>query len=163
MDTYSKFQPTGFDAKGLGLDDRQAWLVLGVARNRGAGPLAESNFASALKSLGGESDTVEVHRFGHWGPGWYEIILIAPGSDAQRIGEEIEGALANYPVLDDNDHSEREQAEADLTWKNCYNDAQRLEWIREHREQFEFHGMADLMGCVRGKFFGGYASEMAGS
>lgn len=29
-----------------------------------------------------------------------------------------------------------------------------------HREQFEFYTFAELLGCVRGKFFAGYASEL---
>jgi hypothetical protein len=89
MQTYSQYRPTGFDSRGLGLPDRQDWLVLPVIQTRDSGPLEQSNFASALKAVGGESETVEVHRFGHWGPGWFEIIIVAPGSEAARIGEEI--------------------------------------------------------------------------
>ncbi len=82
---YSEFQPTGFDAKGLGLPERQDWVLAPVVQNRDSGCLAKSNFAVVLEDLGGESDTVEVHRFGHWGPGWYEIILCHPS-----LNEEIE-------------------------------------------------------------------------
>lgn len=35
MKAYSQFRPT--DSKGLGLPDRQDWLVLGVARTRDSG------------------------------------------------------------------------------------------------------------------------------
>jgi hypothetical protein len=76
--------------------------------------LDESNFAAALRILGGESDTCEVHRFGHWGPGWYEIIIVSP----ERLGglEELESTLEDHCVLDDMDLSEREHEDYMLAW-----------------------------------------------
>lgn len=117
MQTYSEFQPTGFDPKGAFLPERQDWLVVPVSQNRDSGPLAESNFASALAMLGGESDNVEVHRFGHWGTGWFEIIIINPNhAPSVKIANEIESSLENYPVLDDEDHSKREHEEYCESW-----------------------------------------------
>lgn len=161
MQLYKDFRPTALDTSGLALDERQDWLVFPHSRTRDSGCLAESNFHVALKSLGGKSETVEVHRFGHWGPGWFEIILIDPKDEARvKDANEMIGALANYPVLDDEDHSRREQEAADLAWKNCYGDKERIEYIRDHRSQFEFRSFSDMLACVRGKFFAGYASEM---
>jgi len=114
MRTYSEFRPTGFDAKGAFLPDQQDWLVVPVSQTRDSGPFEESNFAVALKILGGESDTVEVHRFGHWGPGWFEIIIVHP--DLRAAVEDIEASLENYPVLDDEDFSEREWNKASEYW-----------------------------------------------
>lgn len=37
---------------------------------------------------------------------------------------------------------------------------ERVEYIRKHRSQFEFRDFADMLGCVRGKYFAGYASEL---
>lgn len=62
---YKEFRPTQFDAKGLGLEDQQDWIVVPVSQNRDSGPFEESNFTSALKILGGESEDVEVHQFNH--------------------------------------------------------------------------------------------------
>ncbi len=160
MDTYAKFQPTGFDPAGLALDDQQDWLVVPVGRNRDSGCLDESNFASALESLGGESETVEVHRFGHWACGWFEIIIVKPDSDAAKEAESIESALADYPCLDDEDFSQRETEEADRVWASCFNVKQRIEYIEKNRSQFEFRDFVDMLGCVRGRYFGGYASEL---
>ena len=113
--TYADFRPTSFDCAGLGLADKQAWVVVPCSRTRDSGTLAESNFHSALAMLGGESETIEVHRFGHWGPGWYEIIVAHP--DRASEVEAIEAALANYPVLDDSDLSERECEAEGVAWE----------------------------------------------
>ncbi len=162
MQTYSKFRPTSCDPAGLNLDDQQDWLVLPCSRNRDSGPLDESNFACTLKSLGGECDDVQVHRFGHWACGWFEIIIVRPDSAAATEAEEIETALSDYPVLDDSDYSEREQAAANETWQNCYNTTQRIEYMRDNASQFEFRSFADMLGCARGNYFAGYASELIG-
>ena len=117
MQTYSQFRPTGFDPAGAFLeDDRQDWLVLPVSQTRDSGPFDHSNFAAALEMLGGESDTVEVHRFGHWGPGWFEIIIVQPGTPAATIAEDIESRLEDYPLLDESDYSQREFEEFEESW-----------------------------------------------
>lgn len=116
MTKYAEFAPTGFDHKGAFLREQQDWLVALVTQTRDSGPLDQSNFASFLAALGGESDTVEVHRFGHWGPGWFEIILIDPQSPQVKIAEELEASLENYPVLDEQDFSKREHEEYCESW-----------------------------------------------
>jgi hypothetical protein len=111
---YRNFAPTGFDTEGLGLPNRQDWIVAPVSITRDSGSLDQSNFYTALEILGGESETVEVHRFGHWGPGWFEIILVHPDRESEI--DEIEGSLENYPVLDDEDYSRREYDECCEYW-----------------------------------------------
>jgi len=114
---YKDWAPTGFDCKGLALEERQDWLVLPVLRTRDtACALTLANFNSALEILGGESDTVEVHCFNHWGPGWFEIILAAP-EHAAKV-EEIERRLENYPVLDEEEMSRLECEAEDEAWLN---------------------------------------------
>jgi len=78
-------------------------------RTRDSGLVEESNFWSALKALNGESKTVKVVRAKHWLCGWIEMILIHE-SDKDSIdkGNEIEKALENYPILDEDDFYERE-------------------------------------------------------
>ena len=117
MQTYAKFIPTPFDRAGAFLSERQDWLVVPCGRNRDSGPLEESNFHVALEHLGGESDDVEVHRFGHWGVGWFEILLVRPDSHTARLAEEIESALAEYGVLDETDFSQRETECAAESWQ----------------------------------------------
>ena len=78
-------------------------------RTRDSGLVEESNFWSALKALNGESKTVKVVRAKHWLCGWVEMILIHE-SDKESIdkGNEIEKALENYPILDEDDFFARE-------------------------------------------------------
>lgn len=115
MQRYKAYKPTGFDQAGLNLPDRQEWLVVPVGRNRDSAPYQESNFETALQLLGGESDTVEIHRFGHWACGWLEILLCAPEreADAQKIADRLDV----YPILDENDLSEREMTFASESWE----------------------------------------------
>ena len=110
MQQYKEFQPTCFDFRGIGLEDRQDWYVAPVSQTRDSEALELSNFAVVLKSLE-EADTgedVEVHRFGHWGPGWFEIILVRPDTPAYKEAQDWEAALADYPVADDMHYSELE-------------------------------------------------------
>lgn len=109
IQTYKQFTPSTHDARGLGLPDRQDWLVCPVTQSRDSEALERSNFRVAVRRLGGESETVEVHRFGHWACGWFEILLVAPSRlpDAQGLAE----SLDDYPVLDEMDLSELENEE----------------------------------------------------
>jgi len=100
------------------LDDRDDWIVGPVSRTRDSGPLALSNFQTVLADIGGESDTVEVHQFGHWACGYFEIILAAPGSAAAAALEGWARALADYPVADDAAHSEAEWEATAEAWSN---------------------------------------------
>lgn len=154
MRTYKEFRPTGFDCRGLGLPDNQDWLVAPVGQNRDSDALTRSNFACFLKAMGGESEDVQVHRFGHWGPGWFEIVLINPANAALvKLAEEMEASLEDYPVLNEEDFSEREMEEASEVWRNCYRPMERVKYIRDHRSQFEFRDLRDMLQCVRGEYF----------
>lgn len=119
MQTYAEFRPTGFDPKGLNADTHGigAFLVMPCGQNRDSSALERSNFRSALKALGDESDSVQVHRFGHWACGWFEVILVDP-SDAAALqtATEIADALEGYPVVSDDDFSELEYEEAIDRW-----------------------------------------------
>src|SRR5262245_1540254 len=124
MQHYRDFAPTGFDRKGAFLDDdQQDWLVVPVIRTRDSGPLEQSNFESAWALISDAAVldnelSADSHRFGHWGPGWFEIIIVRPGSHAAVAAEDIERRLEDYPVLNDDDFSEREYEQAVETWQN---------------------------------------------
>lgn len=135
----------------------------GVGQSRDSDALERSNFRVMLKALGGESDTVRVVREGHWAVGWVEWIAIhADDAQALEIADGLAEGLEDYPVLDDDDFSELEQEEANEIWANCYTWQERVEYIRTHDQDWGFHDLADLLGCVRGHYFKGYASELIG-
>lgn len=162
MITYREFRPTGFDRAGLGLDDRQDWLVAPVGTNRDADALTRSNWRVVLGDLESKDtgEDLEVHRFGHWGPGWFEIILVRPGSECAKCAEAWENALSDYPVACESDFSEEESEESLKVWKDCYSERERLEYIRENSNQFYFRNFRDMLRCVRGEVFLGVSSEL---
>lgn len=151
VDGYSNF--IGDDT------DYREWLGV-IGQHRDSDALGRSNFRVALELLGGESEDVRVERYGHWAVGWIEEVYVRPGSNAAKIAEEIEAALAGYPVLSDEDFSAEEREEAGQVWRNCYRWPERVEYIRENRRQFEFHDWQDLLSCVRGEHFAGWACEL---
>ena len=119
---YGDHSPTAFD-RNINIDDgdevRSNWFVMPVSRTRDSGPLDESNFHSFLDGLGGESETVEVHRFGHWGPGWYEIIIVSPeDEESLKAAYRLAVFLQVYLVLDEPDLSRREWEEFEQSWNS---------------------------------------------
>ena len=163
MIKYKEFRPTVFDSKGSFLGSKQQeWYVLPIGQNRESTSFDISNFTIALKLLGGERDNIiEVHRFGHWGPGWFEIIIVNhKAGRTLKIAQKIESDLESYPILDESDFSEREVIEANEIWESCYSWKERIEYIREYIQQFEFRDYQDMISCARGKYFAGYASDL---
>lgn len=131
MIKYSKFQPTQFDQKGLGLDDQQDWLVCPCSTNRDADLLTRANWESQIEVLRKfDSDDWEIHRFGHWGPGWFEIVIVKPDTDAAKEMQNIENGLADYPLIDDCKYSELEYEERCEVWSNA-SSQERKKWLRD--------------------------------
>lgn len=132
-----------------------------MTRSRDSDLLTESNWDCALELLGGESENVLIHRFGHWACGWWEALCVLPGTEAETVANEIRADLDAYPVLDDDDYQAREWKQADQNWAECYTDRGRIAYIRERRRDFEFRDFTDLMAQVRGRYFSGGTGEMA--
>jgi hypothetical protein len=167
--------------------ERGDWYIV-LTTTRDADCLTRSNYRTMLKLLGGNggegakgsqdiSENLAVEESTHWACGWVQRIVIRPASvelrdtdpnawlECVRLQEIAAKALArieSYPVLDEDDFSELEIEEANDTWARCYDVSGRVAYIRKHRSQFEFRDFADLLGCVRGKYFAGYASELIG-
>ena len=153
--------PSGFDSiSNYSGDIPDDSLLVVMTRTRDSDILTESNWTCALKMLGGESETVEIVRFGHWAVGWIEYLCVKSQSVSEAIGQQIEDKIESYPVLNEGHFSELETEEANRVWSECYDSKDRIEYIREHRSQFEFHNFADMLSCVRGNYFAGYASEL---
>jgi hypothetical protein len=147
-----------------------------LGRTRDSKELTESNFETGLAAVravaskepvtdetgeDSDMDTVQVVRENHWACGWVEWIAIHESDTAALMeAERLLARLENYPVLDEEDWSRREQESAEQIWRDCYSAKERVKYIREHRSQFEFQSLADALGCVRGRYFAGYASEL---
>ena len=136
MIPYARWSPTAFDHAGAFLPDRQEWFVVPVIRTRDSGVLEISNFECAWSRIEDASvrdDTLscESHRFGHWGPGWFEVILVRPGSHCATEAQQIADALADYPALDEDDYSSREWEAAQDYWSDL-SVRERVRVIREH-------------------------------
>lgn len=133
-----------------------------IGRSRDSECIEESNFDAALKELGGEGENVRVERYGHWAVGWIEEVYVRPNTPEAAKAEAIHKKLEDYPVLDDDDFSERETEAANEQWRDCYDNDDRIRYMREHPEQFEFRSFSDMLGCARGKYFSGWSSELLG-
>lgn len=153
--------PSGWDSLDnyAGEIPEPEWLCL-ITRSRDSDELTESNWRCALQQLGGKSENVSIDRFGHWACGWWESLSVRAGTKEHAAAREIADRLESYPVLDEEDYSELESETAERVWQDCYNDSDRIDYIRGHRSQFDFHGYADLLSCARGKYFAGYPSEL---
>lgn len=131
MQPYKDHRPTAFDRAGA-FDLPGNHLVPEVIQTRDSGPLEQSNFEAFGRALDDAGIEYETHRFGHWGPGWYEIYLVTPTPEAVELIEELEGRLEDYPVLDEDDFSRREWESAEETWRNCYSLRERIRLIAEY-------------------------------
>ena len=82
--------PSAFDSRSnyLGSEEGFDWFLV-FSQNRDSDCLERSNFRSALRLLGGESDNVNVIRHGHWACGWIEYLIVNPKSEEVKIAEEI--------------------------------------------------------------------------
>ncbi len=151
------------------------YYLSGVGQSRDSSPLERANFDAMLKAIGGEKTSdmedpndpgaalslVRVVRENHWAVGWVEWIAIhESNTEALLIASGINEDLENYPVIDEELWSRYEQEEAEQVWRDCYGAQERLEYVRKHRSQFEFQSLADMLGCIRGKYFAGYASDL---
>jgi hypothetical protein len=104
-----------------------------LGQHRDSDALARSNFEQGLAALGGESDTVLVVSERHWAVGWVEWIAIHE-SDMTALTEAdaMLCALSDYPVLDEEHHSELEYDEVSERWTGM-SVRDRMELCAEHR------------------------------
>jgi len=129
MTRYKDYAPTPMDPAGLNLPDRQDWIVAPCSITRDSEALSRSNWEVMCRGLleldPGHNDH-EIHRFGHWGPGWFEIVLVRPNTPASRNATEAMCSLSDYPILDEMHFSELEWNEASNYWESL-NIADRVE------------------------------------
>ena len=123
LQTFGEFQPTQFDRKGKGADfENRDWLVSSIQLNRDSGLIEKSNWLTLIDDLGALEPEGghhwEIHRFGHWACGWFEIVVLNPNSRDSRVLDQalkLESALQDYPILSE-DRLERLQLESFNDW-----------------------------------------------
>ena len=116
--------PTGFDsARNFSGDSdhlHDHYFVAPVSTSRDADILTRSNWdvvTDEILKVARHNDT-EIHRFGHWGCGWYEQLLIHKSdTEALKVAEEWCCTLADYPVASDVHYSELQREEAAEYWE----------------------------------------------
>ena len=114
LQTFIEYQLTEFDRKGKGADfDNRNWFVSPIQLNRDSHLLDQSNFTSfaqALKDIEPEGDHWQIHRFGHWACGWFEILILNPEkSEVLDKALEMMESLETYlGPLDEDHHSSLE-------------------------------------------------------
>jgi hypothetical protein len=123
MQDYRKVRDFGTSDARLTEKGWQMLLICGTHRD--ADTVAESNHRTLVKMLS-EVDPDEEHHgvmhCGHWAVGWYDHVLVDPNCDAvMRVVGESAAALADYPILSDDDHSalEMEQHDAGECGEGC--------------------------------------------
>lgn len=96
-----------------------------VNRHRDSGHLSESNFECISDHLKQKfpdlwSDKIYIFRAGHWACGWIEYLIIEHDSPTAVLEEceEILESLADYPVFNEDNFSEREWNAAQEYWKS---------------------------------------------
>lgn len=151
---------------------RGDWLIHPCGTNREADSAIRSNHRVAVADLekaDPEKTDHDVCEFGDPFVGWHKLIIVRPGTPCAVLAAEHESSLEDYPFLDDDDHSELEEEEAQEIWKHCYSTAGRIAYIRAHYTQFEHcnpkwypavEAWRNLLACARGQVFYGYASEL---
>jgi hypothetical protein len=156
----------------------EGYYSSGFGRSRDSSTLEESNFQVVQRELAKlpeweppaspedidndeEPISRQVIRESHWAVGWVEWTEIHESDTAAlALCNKLAAKEEGYPVLDEEHWSQLEDEEAQRIWKDCYDDADRIRYMTEHRSDFEFRGFADMLGCARGKYFAGNAGDL---
>lgn len=140
------------------------YFVGPVGRNRDSDCGVESNFevASAeLLKLGDEYDSVsgrddcsvQIVRENHWAVGWIEWIAIhQDNAEALKAADRMAADLEGYPILDEEDFCERELEECSRVWADCYDTAERLQYLRDHANTEYAESWGSLRAAVNGEW-----------
>ena len=116
--------PTDFDSDRNFCGDsshlREHYYLAPVSTSRDADTLTRSNWEVVTNDIlkVAKHDDTEICRFGHWGCGWYEQLLIHKSdTEALKVAEEWCCFLSDYPVASDEHHSELQWTEATEYWQ----------------------------------------------
>lgn len=126
----------------------EGWYSAGVGQSRDSDALERANFEAMKQALfalpehtidlgecGPDNDGpgLQVVREGHWAVGWVEWIAIhQTNTRALEVANNICAKLEDYPVIDEELWSRFEDEDCAQTWENCYDERERLEYLKKH-------------------------------
>jgi hypothetical protein len=133
----------------------EGWYSAGFGQSRDSDALEASNFQVAYAELSklstdvdGDS-SVQIIREGHWAVGWVEWIAIHSSNiTALERARKLCERANDYPVLDEEDWSRREDEECERTWHEGFNASDRVDYLRRH--SYTATSLSDLLQAVRG-------------
>ena len=110
-----------------GQDLTQYYRVLG--RSRDSGLLETSNWEVGETEFKQFDSGWEVFGFNHWAVGWIDELMVHENApeDVLILAANIRGQLENYPILDEEDHSNREYEAAVDNITEAYKCLKRLD------------------------------------
>lgn len=121
----------------------RGFLAFPLIKTRDSNCLEESNFEyckAVLLPLSKNGD-VFVNRFGHWACGWYEMLLVNEKNQvAIECAEKILSKYSDYPVLDEDDFSDREWDSVTNRWA-AFSDDEKKELCAEYNCTFKADGL----------------------
>jgi hypothetical protein len=94
----------------------------GFGQSRDSDPLEASNFAVAFKAYTDAGVDAQADSFNHWAVGWVEELTVPITRTAIVVLESLRDRVESYPVLDDEDFSQREWDENHPNDSECYSD-----------------------------------------
>lgn len=95
-------RPTNY----LGKEYTEYFPVYSITRDSDL--LEQSNFATILARLGGDSPTVVVDRFHHWAFGWIDTIFVHESDSVMlQHADDLLAAIAINLILDEDDYETR--------------------------------------------------------
>lgn len=95
--------------------DRHDWKGAYIV-HRDSELLDQSNFwviKQEMEKIDPEEQDHAIERDGHWAVGWVETIRVRPGSPCEAKALELAKEIEDYPILDEDDWSQRESDEED--------------------------------------------------
>jgi hypothetical protein len=132
------------------------WYSAGFGQSRDSDHLEASNFQYALERLLAlstvleleDGPTVQIVRENHWAVGWIEWIAIHKSNTvALQMARQLCKRANDYPILDEEDFSRREDEECSYLWEHCYSPSERVRYFREH--SYTCTAFTDLLQAIR--------------
>jgi hypothetical protein len=135
------------------------WYSAGFGQSRDSDALETSNFLTVYNELrklstecvdadGDEMESIQRVYEGHWAVGWVEWIAIhSTNTVALEKARELCKHANDYPILDEDDFSRRENEDCEQIWRECYSASERIEYLRKH--SYTAQSFSDLLQAIR--------------